>query len=1217
MKIKFEAWLRPANFREQYNFQIDKRLTGTCDWVFGHDAFLQWINSPSSEVSSDRLLCISGQPGCGKSVIAASICDHLKSQGHFVFYFPFSGTVAHQRNLDDLARCLLWQAALHVWDDAVTNEISNRITSGQPLTRELWDLLSYCLAKYQHSPTYFVIDGLDECQDSSSDLYKQIIQITSNHKELRAVILGRSDSMTSWPDTIHRLKIDSFLNQHDIEAFILSQFDTLEVVQSAELRELALRTLRDKSDGMFLWVQLMIDALRKCTSRMEVKERLNNLPHDLQGAYRHILQQMVSDLDDIQLKLASRILSFVVAARHPMTMPELQYALALEAQLSSLDAGNASLQDYMMVNPFQQIPNLCRGFLEVSMAGIKVVHFSVVEFLLTTPDAVREEPKALQQFFLTNISEVHRSLAQASLHYLREDDYDCQFQDSSELARALSEHPFLAYSSDNLAYHYNHVADLTRSDFSQLESFLMSQSSGFWFQKLGYSTMENLDFHMNELSKLTHTIQRSYDNQQQFFESIALHLLAELTRRRSEFGDNDLRTTSWGSALFGLGNCIGHLPFNDQVEQTIDSLENLSAEDTLDLPSSDPLHFPAENASGTDAIASQSLRQPATAPSTAMLNGMHRELLALAEAGEPFALSVVPNAVKKALAISERWKMLNIVIDPLVLLFRAILRAASKIPARILIVVSKFYQGIGKLTWSLELCQIALMKAEDPETLLRYQVLYEIGRIQSRLACRVEALAAYQSAYQGFERLLSFSDSLTAKCFMRVVGHLSALGRTAQLESLPRSAPHGWEEHCWTASTVWFFFTMDSFISLYVDLNQLETAHCLCLKVCEKAQKLLNITNVCPRATRARLFALRLLGHYEEATRMHPALMDRQDTRFQSFTPEDWCLIYSELADNFTGLHELEEAEKMWSLAAELSQMVDQHRPTRGFILVGWMEALYDLGRFYDVQQLGRRFLDEGYDVILRTACYSYPIFSVRGLITLAHAFHKTRDYSHASETFQRCVAEIAAMGYNWRKQYENAHMMLVICLLNQNRHTEAQQVLQGFDFSRFEFERSWRKLVDAISELEEVDTRAVLLNVLASKLESTFGVTRQTLRCQMNEAKALAIQGRFPEASLILRKVFPKAAETLEPTDNLLIELCQWQAYVLGKEGKAIEAQKVLSMTFRITDNMSSLPRLDLDIVEWCTRANDVLNGLRNGPKSTEHDRSEHESELSVSTCA
>ena len=62
------------------------RVADTCQWVLNHPKYRQWYES-----SSDDLLWISADPGCGKSVLAKSLVDNelQSTDTHTVCYFFF------------------------------------------------------------------------------------------------------------------------------------------------------------------------------------------------------------------------------------------------------------------------------------------------------------------------------------------------------------------------------------------------------------------------------------------------------------------------------------------------------------------------------------------------------------------------------------------------------------------------------------------------------------------------------------------------------------------------------------------------------------------------------------------------------------------------------------------------------------------------------------------------------------------------------------------------------------------------------------------------------------------------------------------------------------------------------------------------------------------------------------------------------------------------
>src|ERR1700722_10028576 len=100
-------WLKPSNMRECHDRHIREKLPGTCEWIRSHKVFVDWSNGSTDSPTANRILHISGSPGCGKSILASSIVDSIKRRGNRVFFFSFSGTDASRQALDSLVRSLL------------------------------------------------------------------------------------------------------------------------------------------------------------------------------------------------------------------------------------------------------------------------------------------------------------------------------------------------------------------------------------------------------------------------------------------------------------------------------------------------------------------------------------------------------------------------------------------------------------------------------------------------------------------------------------------------------------------------------------------------------------------------------------------------------------------------------------------------------------------------------------------------------------------------------------------------------------------------------------------------------------------------------------------------------------------------------------------------------------------------------------------------------
>jgi predicted AAA+ superfamily ATPase len=97
---------------------------------------VKW-NEPSSISASERLLCISGTHGCGKTILASSIIEDLKSKQLQTLFFYFSGKDASLQNLDGIVRTFLWQLLEDTTDQRIPELVSMLVLKG-PLRSLTW-----------------------------------------------------------------------------------------------------------------------------------------------------------------------------------------------------------------------------------------------------------------------------------------------------------------------------------------------------------------------------------------------------------------------------------------------------------------------------------------------------------------------------------------------------------------------------------------------------------------------------------------------------------------------------------------------------------------------------------------------------------------------------------------------------------------------------------------------------------------------------------------------------------------------------------------------------------------------------------------------------------------------------------------------------------------------------------------------------------------------
>jgi len=244
--------LKPPNTRSVQYAQIQTKLDGTCDWIWSNPEFILWKESGAPDVNK-RLLFVSGVHGCGKSVLASSIVDRLSQQNQRTVFFSFSGTDSNRQSVESMLRSWIWQLFQGNVDENTLESACNLTLKGQPLVSDLWNFLQTLAASLTTTPTYLVIDGVDECTDSIQGLVKYIVELLTTQVHFKAIVFGRPHAVQPIIDTSNlRIEIEPDINKSDIDLYIENEIGNTGVLNSnAKLRHSVCQKLRAKSDGMF------------------------------------------------------------------------------------------------------------------------------------------------------------------------------------------------------------------------------------------------------------------------------------------------------------------------------------------------------------------------------------------------------------------------------------------------------------------------------------------------------------------------------------------------------------------------------------------------------------------------------------------------------------------------------------------------------------------------------------------------------------------------------------------------------------------------------------------------------------------------------------------------------------------------------------------------------------------------------------------------------
>jgi hypothetical protein len=397
-----------------------------------HEVYRSWFNAEASS-----LLWISADPGCGKSVMMRFLIDHNKNQDLIketnTCYFFFKSDNKEQRNPAHALSAILHQiyTAQPILIKHAMRELNKKGKSIRTLGT-LWKIFVDTIEDQQARSTLCFIDGLDEMDsrqlkefvDLVSKYFTTLQQSRRKHSRphLKFLIASRPENSIKTafdlsPATTNNIGEEGELGSMTVEhpsTFIGEIFMTrlrgedqtdaisqdIELVVRAAIQRLSqgglpgqiLKCLEKeiikRADRTHLWTALTIKLIQERAeagaSRRELEAILQS--RNIDNVYAGLLNGKGSPVQ------ARKLLSIILAATRPLTLGELNVALAIKPDhdtfQNSLEArkpgfGTFEKLELDLRHPFENyLKSLCGHFLRVIRGKVYFVHETARQFLL-------------------------------------------------------------------------------------------------------------------------------------------------------------------------------------------------------------------------------------------------------------------------------------------------------------------------------------------------------------------------------------------------------------------------------------------------------------------------------------------------------------------------------------------------------------------------------------------------------------------------------------------------------------------------------------------------------------------------------------------------------------------------------------------------------------------------------------------------------------------
>lgn len=498
-----QAWLQPTDYMAEsgeFNRHLSSHAPGTGLWICDTPRFHQWYDS-----EGHGSLWIKGVPGAGKSVIAASMVEHLKNIDNApVLFFFFRYIISANRRPRSLVRdwlaqllpySLRLQATLQTLIGGELDDMSDE---------QLWEYLLIGLSSVQKA--YCIVDALDEMELLPNDGFLRRLNNLATFRPQSVKLL-----MTSRPKqflqsslrdaSIVHISLEQDLVGKDIAVFVLHRLGAVIKADDEEvLRESLASTICTRSRGLFLYARLLLDQIvptLQLTQTLDVDKLANSLPIGLEEMYNSMLFQQAESLN-IETCIQVFLLECVTHSARTLRLNELASVLPCAFSPSEIpDIPKAIAR------------SACTPLLEIlEDETVQVIHHSFTEFLIDAERITKCSQDIKRQFPVLNSNDVHRKLMMICLTYLQSGalrpnkkargkaaggsnwsecakcgEWHCECSEDEEWCfdyqQARLQYTFLEYAADYWAYHASYY-DVEDVDFFHIiNTFLDTNSVDF------------------------------------------------------------------------------------------------------------------------------------------------------------------------------------------------------------------------------------------------------------------------------------------------------------------------------------------------------------------------------------------------------------------------------------------------------------------------------------------------------------------------------------------------------------------------------------------------------------------------------------------------------------------------------------------------------------------------------------------------------------------
>ncbi|KAF2195851.1 ankyrin [Zopfia rhizophila CBS 207.26] len=410
-----------------YKAEMPRPVQGTCSWILSHPQYLSWIKTEET-----TLLWVTGEPGCGKTMLSAYLTEHLKlgrtaALRSQVFFFFCDDKITTQRDASAILRSILYQILQQ--HRRLIKHVKSRYESYGPSLANsfstLWELFLKIAADFRSAPLGVIVDAIDECEEKTRRTFlNAVIQLVHESQELNRQPQSYIKFLiTSRPSLGNSYNFNGFLKSRlpieqnqsrigeDVKLVISSKVGEIasRFGCSDEIKEYLEHVLYSRADHTFLWLDIVLQCIEDSllASKKDIERIINTFPRDLEATYGRFLHRIPSG----SREHARKILRLLIGSSRHLTLTEMNIAFTIDQDHKTA----ADVGDDCQPSIARTLQGIAGPFVRIKSSRVSLIHQSAKEFL--TDLALHSQDPIIQSGGVPSV-DAALSIAWSCIQYL-------------------------------------------------------------------------------------------------------------------------------------------------------------------------------------------------------------------------------------------------------------------------------------------------------------------------------------------------------------------------------------------------------------------------------------------------------------------------------------------------------------------------------------------------------------------------------------------------------------------------------------------------------------------------------------------------------------------------------------------------------------------------------------------------------------------------------